>query len=62
MEKPQPELEIKKYESSDEVVQAPPSTGCIRHLSGAAIEDAPRQSPPALSGMPTSEVLIAQRR
>jgi len=48
------------------VVQALLSTGRVRHLSAALVEnggaDAGRQAAPTLPGSPVGEVLIAQRR
>jgi IS4 transposase len=53
-------------DTTRQVVQALLSTGRVRHLSAAFIEDeradAGRQAPPTLPGLQVSEILIAQRR
>jgi hypothetical protein len=53
-------------DTGGEVVQALLSTGRVRHLSPALVEDeepdAGRQVPPTLPGLSVSEILIAQRR
>jgi hypothetical protein len=49
---------------TNQVIQVLRNTGRIHHLSTSAPEppDRARQPPPALPGMPVSEILIAQRR
>lgn len=53
-------------DTAGRVVRALLSTGRVHHLSATLVEDdgadAGRQSPPALPGLPVSEILIAQRR
>lgn len=53
-----------KQKEQDKVHQVLLNTGFIQHLVTAETDepDEPRQSPPALSGPPVSEILIAQRR
>ncbi len=53
-----------KQKEQDRVHQALLNTGFIRRLVIEETDepDEPRQSPPALSGPPVSEILIAQRR
>lgn len=51
--------------ASAPVIQALLRTGRVQHLLTTAQETAPalsRQTPPTLSGVPVSELLIAQRR
>lgn len=44
------------------IIQTLLKTGRVHHLTTANIETpSPRQTPPTLPGMPTSELLIAQR-
>jgi hypothetical protein len=51
---------------AQQAIQALLSTGRVRHLSAALVQDekpdADRQPPPELPGPPVSEILIAQRR
>jgi hypothetical protein len=53
-------------DTTQQVVQALLSTGRVRRLSAALVEDegtdVSRQTPPVLPGLPVSEILIAQRR
>jgi hypothetical protein len=52
--------------TAERVIQVLLSTGRIKRLSAALVEDEganmERQTPPTLPGVPVSEILIAQRR